>query len=222
MIDLLSWHDWVANACYVILAASYLVGSMIWLRALAVVSLGCEGVYFYFAADIPLWVGLSWTIVFVAINLLQLAVLARHAIRVRKSRDERMLRTGMFAGLDLASLGRLMRAGAWRDLPTGSVLTREGEAVDDVYLLVRGAAQVATGGRTVAVLQPGSFAGEMSFLSGQPASATVTTIEHSRVFAIAQHELRRLMGKNRQMRGVLQERFSADLVMKLRGATHAI
>jgi CRP-like cAMP-binding protein len=115
----------------------------------------------------------------------------------------------------------LLRAGRWLDLPAGSTLTREGTPVECVYLLVRGTADVETCGRVVALLQAGSFAGEMSFLSGLSASATVTTVSDSRVFAISQHELRRLMSKNRHMRAVLQERFCGDLVAKLRMATQA-
>ena len=219
MSGLMSWQDWVAIACFVMLAASYLVTSIWWLRALAVVSLSCEAVYFYYAPSEPLWVGLGWNVAFVAINLLQLAVLARHALRVGRSDDERLLRTGLFAGLDLRALSRLVQAGSWRDLAPGTALTREGEHVDCVYLLVRGAARVEVAGRTVAVLQPGAFAGEMSFLSGEQASATVSTIVPSRVFAVPQDELRRLMGRIPEMKTVLHEQFGRDLATKLRRAT---
>jgi CRP-like cAMP-binding protein len=221
MSELMAWEDWVANACFVLLAASYLVTSMWWLRALAVVSLSCEIVYLYFAPSEPLWVGLGWDVVFVLINLLQLGVLARRTMHVRLSDEERLLRTGMFAGLDVSSLSRLLRAGSWRDLAEGTKLTREGDCVDCVYLLVRGAAKVEVSGRPVAVLQPGAFAGEMSFLSGERASATVTTIVPSRVFAVPQEELHRLMHRIPQMRTVLHEQLGRDLVAKLRRATLA-
>lgn len=214
-----SWQDWFAHGCYLVLAISYLVTSIWWLRLLAVVSLGCEGVYFYFAADVPLWTALGWSAVFVGINIAQLAILTRHALRRRWTEEERLLRTGMLAGLDMVSLGRLLRAGDWTDLPAGSVLTREGEAVENVYLLVGGEATVETGARTVAVLRAGSIAGEMSFLSGLPASATVTTLMDSRAFVVRQCVLRMLMQKSAEMRLGLHERFNRELVSKLRYAT---
>jgi hypothetical protein len=219
MSELMAWQDWVANACFVLLAISYLVTNIWWLRGLAVVALSFEAVYFYFAPSEPLWVGLGWNFVFVAINLLQLGVLARRAAHVRLSDEERLLRSGIFADLDVSSLSRLLRAGSWRDLEAGAALTSEGRCVDCVYLLVRGAAKVEVAGRTVAVLQPGAFAGEMSFLSGERASATVTTVAPSRVFAVPQQELHKLMHRLPEMRTVLHERFGRDLASKLRRAS---
>jgi hypothetical protein len=221
MSDLVSWQDWFAHGCYLVLAVSYLVTSIWWLRLLAIVSLGCEGVYFYVAADTPLWTALGWSAVFVGINLIQLTVLTRHVLRRRWTAEEKWLKTGMLAGLDVVSLGRLLRAGAWRDFAAGTVLTREGEAVDSIFLLVEGAAAVESGGRTVAILQAGAFAGEMSFLSGEPASATVTTIKDSRAFVVRQCVLRDLMHKSAEMRMGLQDRFNRELISKLRCATQA-
>ncbi len=60
------WQDWAANACYVILAASYLVTNIYWLRILAVVALAFEGVYFYFGAEILLWIWIVWNVFFIA------------------------------------------------------------------------------------------------------------------------------------------------------------
>jgi CRP-like cAMP-binding protein len=221
MDDLVSWQDWFAHGCYLVLAISYIVTSIWWLRLLAIISLGCEGVYFYFAADVPLWTALGWSAVFVAINLAQLAILTRHALRRRWTAEERLLRTGLLAGLDPMSLARLLKAGTWTDFGAGTVLTREGEPVENVYLLVGGEAAVETGSRTVAVLRAGSIAGEMSFLSGLPASATVTTLTECRAFVVRQCALRTLMQRCAQLRLGLHERFNRELVGKLRYATQA-
>jgi hypothetical protein len=59
-MDLMEWQDWVGHFSYLMLAVSYLVTNMYWLRALAIVALGLEGVYFYFSGDAPLWVGIGW------------------------------------------------------------------------------------------------------------------------------------------------------------------
>jgi hypothetical protein len=210
----------VGNCSYLMLAASYLVTNMYWLRALAIVALGLEGVYF-FSADTPLWVGIGWAVIFVGINVVQLMILARNRLRVRLSTEERGLHQQRFGKLDHVNFDRLVRAGRWQDVSPGTVLAREGQAVENVYLLLAGAAGVESAGRPIAMVQPGSFIGEMSFLSGEPAAATVTTLAACRVFAVPQDRLHDLLRTHDEIRVVLQELFGHDLVQKLRVISHA-
>ena len=221
MTDVMEWQDWVGNFSYLMLAASYLVTNMYWLRSLAIVALGLEGVYFYYSGEAPLWVGIAWAVVFVGINVAQLIILARNRLRVRLSLEESGLHQQRFAKLDRVSFDRLVRAGQWQDIAPGTVLAREGEAVENVYLLVAGAARVDSAGRTSAIVQPGSFIGEMSFLSGEPAAATVTAAVACRVFAVPQQRLHDLLRRHDEIRVVLQELFGHDLVQKLRRLSHA-
>lgn len=220
-MDIMEWQDWVGNFSYLMLAASYLVTNMYWLRALAIVALGLEGVYFFFSGAAPLWVGIGWAAVFVGINAVQLAIMARNRLRVRLSGEEHGLHKQRFGKLDQVNFDRLARAGHWQNVPPGTVLAEEGQAVDSVYLLLGGNARVDSAGRTIAMVQPGSFIGEMSFLSGEPAAATVTTVAPSRVFAVPQERLRDLLRSHDEIRVVLQELFGHDLVQKLRVISHA-
>ena len=220
-MNIMEWQDWVGNFSYLVLAASYLVTNMYWLRGLAIVALALEGVYFYFSAATPLWVGIAWAVVFVAINAVQLLILARNRLRVRLSREERGLHQERFGKLDPVSFDRLVRAGRWQDVAPGTVLAREGQSVGDVYLLLSGSARVDSAGRAIAMVQPGSFIGEMSFLSGEPAAATVTALAGCRVFAVPQDRLHGLLDRHDEIRVVLQELFGHDLVRKLRVISHA-
>ena len=220
-MQIMSWQDWVGNLSYLMLAASYLVTNMYWLRSLAIVALGLEGVYFFFSADTPLWVAIAWAAVFVAINLVQLLIMARNRMRVRLSLEARGLHEQRFGKLGRVDFDHLVRAGRWRDVPPGTVLVREGEPVEDLCLLLAGAARVDSGGRPIATIEAGSFVGEMSFLSGEAAAATVTALDACRVFAVRQNRLRDLLRTHGEIRGVLQELFGHDLVRKLRILSHA-
>jgi hypothetical protein len=220
-MNIVQWQDWVGHFSYLMLAVSYLVTNMYWLRALAIVALGLEGVYFFFSGDTPLWVGIDWAAVFVGINAVQLLIMARNRMRVRLSSEERGLHRQRFGKLDRVDFDRLVRAGQWRDVAAATVLAREGERVESVYLLLGGAARVESGGRMIAIVQPGSFIGEMSFLSGEPAAATVTTQAACRVFAVPQDRLHDLLRRHDTIRAALQELFGHDLVQKLRVLSHA-
>ena len=67
-----------------------------------------------------------------------------------------------------------------RDFPEGHVLFREGEAGAVMYVVQRGrvriARQLPSGERTLAVLGPGEFFGEMAILNHKPRTATGTAL----------------------------------------------
>jgi CRP/FNR family transcriptional regulator, cyclic AMP receptor protein len=83
---------------------------------------------------------------------------------------------------------------AFATLPAGALLTDEGAAVSNIWILVDGRVSVEVGrgaARTsIAVLGPGSLLGEASYLSGRPASASVTLITRCRLVEIAHARLR--------------------------------
>ncbi|MDX6681887.1 MAG: hypothetical protein QOG94_1926, partial [Solirubrobacteraceae bacterium] len=63
----------------------------------------------------------------------------------------------------------------------GDTIISEGGHPNALLLIEQGAARVEVRGREVATLGPGSLVGEMSFASGDPASATVVVTEPARV-----------------------------------------
>lgn len=87
----------------------------------------------------------------------------------------------------LGSIGKLL------DKPAGSVVIREGESVESVFLIIDGACSVtvaSTGGsREIARLFPGEVVGEMSFVDSRPPSASVTTTARSLLLAIPRDRL---------------------------------
>jgi CRP-like cAMP-binding protein len=212
---LTTWQDWAGNACYLILAFSYLVTNLYWLRALAVAALGLEGVYFYFASSPPLWVGIAWAAVFVAINLVQLLRMARERIAIRLTADDRRLHGASFAEMTPVQFHRLLRIGAWRELPAGAVLTRQDEPVPELILIAGGKAAVLLDEDPVATVGAGSFVGEMSFLNGGGATATVVALSALRLFVVAKPALCRLLKADPAAEAALLKAIGRDLTWKL-------
>ncbi len=220
--ELLRWQDWAGNACYILLAASYLVTNIYWLRMLAIIALAFEALYFWFGAVTPLWVGIVWNVVFVAINILQLIILYRERWQVRFTDSERLLHQGLFAEFGPIEFSRLLKSGAWRQVYAGTLLTIEGRTVPDLFVLVQGLAKVEVAGETIALLQPGAFVGEMSLLTHEPASATVITVADCLVFAISQEKLSELLDKDDAVRSAVHRVIGRDLVTKLKTGWAAI
>ena len=80
---------------------------------------------------------------------------------------------------------------------------------------------VDVGGRTIARMGPGSFIGEMAFLTDGTASATVTATYPTRVMKIEQTRLKTLLVIDNQIAAVLHRLLGADLAQKLRTRNQA-
>ena len=114
------------------------------------------------------------------------------------------------------NFGRLLNAGEWIELPRGAVLTHEGLPVETVYVIADGLAEVDVQGHVVSLLQNGSLVGEMSLLTDELASATVTTLSICRVFRVNKAALQELMARHPEIRAGLDRTIGHELARKLR------
>ncbi len=91
----------------------------------------------------------------------------------------------------LGSIGRV------RNVPAGEVLIRQGNPIQEIFLLLDGQLAVRVGAKAeveLARLYPGEIAGELSFLDSRPPNATVVAVEPSRILALGRLELNRKLG----------------------------
>jgi tetratricopeptide (TPR) repeat protein len=92
-------------------------------------------------------------------------------------------------------------------LPPNKAVIREGDTGRSVFIMTRGSVRVyaTINGKRVelAVLQASDFFGEIAFLTGQPRTATVETIEESDVLEVAETDLNEMINKSPRIRDVL-------------------
>ena len=217
----LPWGDAAGHVSYLIIAVSYWLTNIYWLRVTAVVGLCFEIAYFVLVSGGTLYTGIGWDAVFIAINLLHLARLTRERLRVRLAADDRDLVRTLFDGLDDAQIGMLLNSASWHKATVGEQLTLEGAPVPALMLIAAGQVAVDVGDLTVARMGPGSFIGEMAFLTGGVASATVTATQPTRVMRIEQARLKTLLVIDSQIAAVLHRLLGADLAQKLRSLNKA-
>lgn len=217
----LPWGDGAGHISYFIIAISYWLTNIYWLRLTAVVGLCFEIAYFVLISGSALYTGIAWDAVFIAINLFHLLRLTRERMRVRLAIDDRDLLRSLFDGLDDAQIGMLLNSASWHKAPEGEQLTVEGAPVPALMLIAAGQVAVEVGDQVVARMGPGSFIGEMAFLSGGVASATVTTTHPTRVMKIEQSRLKTLLVIDSQIAAVLHRLLGADLANKLRSLNKA-
>jgi hypothetical protein len=208
------WADVPGHLSYLVIAISYWLTSIYWLRLTAIIGLALEIVYFRMSGG-ALHTGIAWDVVFILINGWQIWRLVADRRALASLAEVQLLRQGALAGFDSVELASVLRTGAWRDFAPGTRLTEEGKPVVHLVLICEGQASVEAGGEAIASLQGGAFVGEMAFLSGNPASATVTVARPTRAFVFDMGRLEALARENASVAGDLYRAIGRDLARKL-------
>ncbi len=78
-------------------------------------------------------------------------------------------------------------------VPLGQVFFREGERGQEMFYILRGRVSIQRGDQEIAVLEPGGFFGEMSFLLGQERSATAIALEPCECLLVHEQSMDTLM-----------------------------
>lgn len=208
------WADVPGHAAFILIAISYYLTNIYWLRVIAVIGLSLEIVYFNLAGG-SMHAGIAWDVVFIAINLFQIYWLVDEKRKFRRVQDAHLLRQGVFAGFSDGQLARLVTSGHWKDLDPGTVLTHQGQDVSALTLICDGHAVVDVGGNIVAQLTNGAFVGEMAFVTGKPASATVIVEQPTRAFVFEMTKLRKLVDTDESVAMAIHRVVGRDLAAKL-------
>ncbi len=90
-----------------------------------------------------------------------------------------------------------------REYQPGEVLFREGESGAVMFVIQSGAVRITkeVGGesKSLAVLGPGEFLGEMAILNGKPRTATATVVETTRCLVIEARTLESMVARNAEI-----------------------
>jgi CRP-like cAMP-binding protein len=129
--------------------------------------------------------------------------------------DEKLMHDTVLPSLDTIEARRLMAQGEWRTALQGAELMQENQRMPELVYVARGAAVVEMGGKLVGVCGPGDFLGEMSFMSGQPASATVRVANKTSYCAFDRAQLSGFLDDNPELRSALEASFNRNLAGKL-------
>jgi CRP/FNR family transcriptional regulator, cyclic AMP receptor protein len=126
----------------------------------------------------------------------------------------------LFGSVSKKGLRAIVQAATEVDVPAGKVLVQEGEWGREMYVILRGTAQVTKDGRKLRELVPGDFFGEMAFLSPAPRTASVIARSDMRVMVLDS----RAMGAVVEREPAVARRLLAAMAERIRStersATH--
>ena len=200
----------IANVLYL---GSYLVRDILWLRCLTIVA-GTALMPFYLMNE--LYAPIGWNVLFIAINAYQVKVLLMERRPVTMNQRQERLYHLVFRALRPREFLKLLTLGKQNRAKSGDTVVEQGQTMDRLLLIENGRAAVQVDGRTVAELGPGRFVGEMSYLTGDPTSARVSSSGDLEFVEWPREKLDGFLEKNPDTKSSLQLVIGTDLVGKLR------
>lgn len=131
----------------------------------------------------------------------------------------------LFADLDDADIDWILSTGSEQQIIANTALTEEGQPADALHIVLEGLLGVrvkAMGAEPIGTLGPGEIVGEMSFIEGRPASATVQAIENSLILTLRRSLMDEKLRADSAFGARLFRAFAKSLSRRLREANAAL
>lgn len=191
----------------------YLIRDQLFLRILLLIGTVLYIAYYRLYPDAPLWDAIFWGCMLGLANLASIVFIIRDRTGFRMTEQQARLYTS-FNRIGPGEFRRLMKIARFEQALGETVLTMEGEVPDRLYYVMSGDIEIEKAGRRFGD-QPGTFIGELSFLTHTPASATVRLAGGSVYVSWDRETLARALRRKPGMKQGLDTLMTQDVAAKL-------
>ncbi|MES2698254.1 MAG: cyclic nucleotide-binding domain-containing protein [Pseudomonadota bacterium] len=205
-------------AAFATLLAAFAGGGRM-LHVLGAVAGILMAIAFAMPMDLP-W--LAWGAAFAFVNLAQLVRIAHNNRRNFMTAEQRELIEQVLEVREPAQQRDLLGVISWRDAKPSEVLMWQGQKAPPLLYMAQGRAAVEHDGIELGNCLAGDFMGEMSLISGERATATVTVAEQARVAEFDRERLLHLSSEMPELRRSLDQTFNRGLTAKIRRMNEAL
>ena len=153
----------------------------------------------------------AWIVISI-VGIVRMYLLYR---RLRFTDYEMTMMQAVLPSLPKEQARAFLDLGFWVNGEPGTVLTEEQKPIAHLVYLADGEASVWSGGQKVATLNPQSFIGEITYMTGAPANGTVTLTQPSFYFAVEAEKLRSFMRANADIAAAFEMSVAGQLRNKL-------
>jgi hypothetical protein len=205
--------NYFLHAANGLLLAAYSVRDILYLRLFAVAS-SLIAIPYFLLQPTPLWVPITWSAVFAAINLFQSWRLFAERRPVKLTAEEEKVHQLVFEDLPPRKVLQVLSVGAWTTAKTGERMIQRGKCPESIFLIVCGTVRVTRDEAILGDLKAGNLVGSALLLSGLPADVDVMVVEPVRALRWEIATLERYLAANPEVRIVLQRHLARDLARK--------
>ena len=171
--------------------AAFLFRNQVFLRSLIIAGDFVYILYFYFAPDVPLWGGIFWSTMFTLVNVFMIGLIIADRMHFRLGENEKRL-FELLEDLSPGQFRQFLKIGREEIASSHLGITQEGKHLEELYFVLEGPLIIEKKG-TRAVTKSDTFIGEIAFLLGQPATATVILEPGTPYFVWKSSDLKALM-----------------------------
>ena len=205
----------VGHLAFGLIAFSYLVKDIMYLRILSIVA-SLFGMFFNYTVPVdPMWLPIGWNGLFVMVNLYHISVLLYEKRPINMDGKNEELYETLFKNMTPVEYLKISKAACWKTYQPGDVIIRQLHLVPDLILIYNGTIDVKVDDNKVAELRDGQFVGEMSFLTEKSATATCVVKHTTECLVWKQKEFKELLKRNPSLYFSLQTLLSAQVSSNL-------
>ena len=203
--------DLTGHLAFGLIAFSFLVKDIFWLRILSITASLFSIFYNYFIPIEPMMIAIFWNGIFIVVNLYHVAVLIYEKRPVKMSPKNRELYDTMFKSMSPVEYLKITKLAKWKKFKVGDEIIAQNKPVKDLHLIYNGTVDVVVGIEPVAELRDGQFVGEMSFLTEKPATATCIVKHETECLVWNQTGFKDLLKRNPSLYFSIQSLLSAQV-----------
>ena len=203
--------DITGHLAFGLIAFSFLVKDIFWLRVMSITASAFSIFYNYFIPPIPMWIAIFWNGVFIVVNLYHIASLIYEKRPVKMSPKDRELYDTMFKSMSPVEYLKITKLAKWKKFKKNAKIITQSKPVKDLHLIYNGTVDVVVGIEPVAELKDGQFVGEMSFLTEKPATATCVVRHETECLVWDQQSFKDLLKRNPSLYFSIQSLLSAQV-----------
>lgn len=205
-------HIIIGNVGFGIAALGFIMRDILWLRIVAAIGTFIVAFYGYLGEA---WPTVFWNSLFCAIHGTYGVILVREMMGVKLTKEEQAVYDELFSNFEHVDFYRFIKKAQFKKISKESIITKQGDKINKLYLIYKGEASVFRDGEEIAELLDLSFIGEMAYTTGHVASATVKTRKETQVFIWDFESLNNLLKQHTTVRLAFQNAVGVDLAKKL-------
>ena len=205
----------ILNIGYALTFVALAIREVLWLRiTLTAAQISLFTYHYAFAQN---QTAAFWTAIFVLVNsynIVKILLDRRPKLIPKEIRD---LYEGIFSNLTTREFLYFWNMGTIKSVKQ-NYLIHSGQHQKNLLLVLSGSARVEVNGDLIAKLERGAFIAEISFLTGEPASADVYAEEELIFISWRSERLKNMQHENTEFWMKLQHALSEDLIKKVKPA----
>jgi len=211
--------DLTGHLAFGLIALSFLVKDIFWLRLMSITA-SCFSIFYnYFIPAEPMAIAIFWNGIFIAVNLYHIGIILYEKRQVKMDDKNEELYSTLFKDMTPVEYLKISRAAQWETLKPNMRIITQGMPVPDLYLIYNGTVDVLVDNKKITDLRDGEFVGEMSFLTEKVATATCKVKHETQCLVWKQRDFKELLKRNPSLYFTIQSVLSAQVSDKLVSST---